>query len=74
MSSFYSEGNSFKEWEYRAYFAYYFVLFLHETKVIFVHLAHVMELCVEFLIDGMKECKTIIVWPKQYFLTLALGN
>jgi len=33
-----------------------------------------MELCVEFLIDGMKECETIIVWPKQYILALVLSN
>lgn len=39
-----------------------------------MHLAHVMEFCVEFFIDGMKECETIIVWPKQKNLVLAFGN
>jgi hypothetical protein len=54
-------ADSFKEFEYCAYLACCFALFLHVTKVISVHLVYVMELYVDFLVDEMEECEVVPV-------------
>jgi hypothetical protein len=38
-----------------------FFLFLHETRVVSVHLMHIVELCVDFFINGMEESVAILV-------------
>jgi hypothetical protein len=43
------------KWEYHAYFAYYFVMFLHRKRVVFVPLMNVMVFDVVFIIYEMKE-------------------
>jgi hypothetical protein len=44
----------FEELEYCAYLTCCFIMFLHGTGVIYIYLVHVMELCVDFLVDEMK--------------------
>jgi hypothetical protein len=73
-SILHSESNSFVKYEYHAYFDCCFVKFIYEIEVVFMHLVHVMELGNVFPVEEMKECEIVLVWIKQYFLALALGE
>jgi hypothetical protein len=39
-----------------------FCLIIYGIEVIFVHLVHIMELSIEFHVDGMEGYEVILVW------------
>jgi len=47
--------------EYCAYFASCFILFFYGTRVVSVHLFLIMELYVDFPVNGIKKCEFVLI-------------